>query len=143
MVASASFRFFQKFPVVTLSGEDTVKKSSQEAKSITQQILAKYISFFILFRIISFYKILECELCSYRVRTCKRDLKKIHQIITLLIWLLLFILGIEVGSNEQIIKGLHTIGLEAVILTLGGTLGSVIAAWALWRALYNKKGGRV
>ena len=79
-------------------------------------------------------------LLGYLLR--KRDLKKIHQIITLLIWLLLFILGIEVGSNEQIIKGLHTIGLEAVILTLGGTLGSIIAAWALWRALYNKKGGR-
>ncbi len=72
----------------------------------------------------------------------KRDLKNIHQIITLLFWLLLFFLGIEVGSNEQIIKGLHTIGLEAVILTLGGTLGSVIAAWALWRALYKRKGGR-
>ena len=76
-------------------------------------------------------------LLGYLLR--KRDLKKIHQIITLLIWLLLFILGIEVGSNEQIIKGLHTIGLEAVILTLGGTLGSVIAAWALWRALYEKE----
>lgn len=79
-------------------------------------------------------------LLGYLLR--KRDLKKIHQIITLLIWLLLFILGIEVGSNEQIIKGLHTIGLEAVILTLGWTLGSVIAAWALWRALYKRKGGR-
>ena len=79
-------------------------------------------------------------LLGYLLR--KRDLKKIHQIITLLIWLLLFILGIEVGSNEQIIKGLHTIGLEAVILTLGGTLGSVIAAWALWRAMYKRKGGR-
>ena len=53
---------------------------------------------------------------------------------------LLFILGIEVGGNEQIIKGLHTIGIEAVILTLGSTLGSVIAAWALWKALYRKKG---
>ena len=79
-------------------------------------------------------------LLGYLLR--KRDLKKIHQIITLLIWLLLFILGIEVGSNEQIIKGLHTIGLEAVILTLGGTLGSVIAACALWRALYKRKGGK-
>ena len=79
-------------------------------------------------------------LLGYLLR--RRDLKKIHQIITLLIWLLLFILGIEVGSNEQIIKGLHTIGLEAVILTLGGTLGSVITAWALWRVLYKKKGDR-
>lgn len=79
-------------------------------------------------------------LVGYLLRN--RNLKKIHQIITLLIWLLLFILGVEVGSNEQIIKGLHTIGLEAVILTLGGTLGSVIAAWALWRALYKRKGGQ-
>ena len=69
-------------------------------------------------------------------------LKEGHPIITLLIWLLLFILGIEVGSNEEIIRGLHTIGYEAVVLTLGGTLGSVIAAWALWRALYKRKGGR-
>lgn len=72
----------------------------------------------------------------------KQNLTKIHQIITVLIWLLLFILGVEVGSNEQIIKGLYTIGLEAVILTLGGVLGSVIAAWALWRFLYQRKGGQ-
>lgn len=71
----------------------------------------------------------------------KRNLKKIHKAITVLIWLLLFILGVEVGGNEAIIRGLHTIGLEAVILTLGGTLGSVVAAWALWRALYKQKGG--
>lgn len=79
-------------------------------------------------------------LLGYLLR--KRDLKKVHPIITLLIWLLLFILGIEVGSNEEIIRGLHTIGYEAVVLTLGGTLGSVIAAWALWRTLYKRKGGR-
>lgn len=79
-------------------------------------------------------------LLGYLLR--RRDLRKIHRIITVLIWLLLFILGIEVGSNEQIIKGLHTIGIEAVILTIGGTSGSVIAAWALWKALYRKKGGR-
>lgn len=78
-------------------------------------------------------------LLGYLLR--KRDLRKIHQVITVLIWLLLFILGIEVGGNEQIIKGLHTIGLEAIILTLGGTLGNVVAAWALWKVLYKKKGG--
>lgn len=72
----------------------------------------------------------------------KRDLSKIHKFITVLIWSLLFILGIEVGGNERIIEGLHAMGLEAVILTTGGTLGSVIAAWGLWRVLYRKKGGQ-
>lgn len=78
-------------------------------------------------------------LLGYLLR--KRDLHGIHTLITVLIWVLLFILGIEVGGNEQIIKGLHTIGLEAIVLTVGGTLGSVVAAWALWRALYKKEGG--
>ena len=68
----------------------------------------------------------------------KRSFKKIHPIITGLIWLLLFILGVEVGGNERIIKGLYSIGYEAIVLTLGGTLGSVIAAWALWRVLYKR-----
>ena len=79
-------------------------------------------------------------LLGYLLR--KRSLRKIHKVITVIIWLLLFTLGIEVGGNEQIIKGLHTLGLEALILTIGGTLGSVIAAWALWKALYKRKGGQ-
>ena len=41
-----------------------------------------------------------------------KRLSWIHKIITLLIWVLLFLLGIDVGGNEAIIKGLHTLGLE-------------------------------
>ena len=70
----------------------------------------------------------------------KRQLSVISKAITSLIWMLLFLLSIEVGSNEQIIKGIHTLGLEAFVLTIGGLLGSVIAAWVLWKILY-KKGG--
>ena len=76
-------------------------------------------------------------LAGYLLR--KRNLARIQSVITGLIWLLLFLLGVEVGSNEAIIRGLHTIGLEAVVLTIGGTLGSVLAAWALWRMLGGKK----
>lgn len=71
----------------------------------------------------------------------KHNLKGIHRLIILFIWLLLFILGIEVGSNKQIIQGLHTIGLEAMTIAIGGTAGSVIAAWILWKTLYGRKGG--
>ena len=55
-------------------------------------------------------------LLGYLLRS--KRLSWIHRIITLLIWILLFLLGIDVGGNESIIKGLHTLGLEAIIITL-------------------------
>lgn len=79
-------------------------------------------------------------LIGYLLRNQK--LSWIHQIITLLIWLLLFLLGIDVGGNESIIKGLHTIGLEAAIITLAAVIGSVLAAWGLWYLLYIRPNQR-
>lgn len=61
----------------------------------------------------------------------------ISKVITLLIWLLLFLLGIDVGGNESIISGLHTIGLEALIITIAALLGSVIGARLLWSWIYS------
>lgn len=78
---------------------------------------------------------------GYLLRNQK--LSRIHQGITLLIWLLLFLLGIDVGGNETIIKGLHTIGIEAAIITLAAVIGSVLAAWGLWYLLYIRPNGTI
>ena len=61
-----------------------------------------------------------------------KRLSWIHKIITLLIWVLLFLLGIDVGGNEAIIKGLHTLGLEALIITLAAVTGSILCAYLLY-----------
>lgn len=65
-----------------------------------------------------------------------KKLSWIHRIITLLIWLLLFLLGIDVGGNQAIIGGLHAIGLEAMVITLAAVIGSTLAAWGLWYLIY-------
>lgn len=76
-------------------------------------------------------------LTGYLLR--KQNLSWIHKLITLLVWVLLFLLGTEVGGNEAIIAGLFTIGVEALIITLGAVIGSVLAAWGLWNFILNKK----
>ena len=63
---------------------------------------------------------------------------RLGRVITALIWMLLFLLGLEVGSNERIVSGLATLGLEALLITLAGTLGSVMAAWGLWRYTHRE-----
>lgn len=62
-----------------------------------------------------------------------RPLSRLSQTVTLLVWLLLFFLGIEVGINPRILSSLHTLGLQALWITLGAVLGSSFCAWLLWR----------
>ena len=68
-----------------------------------------------------------------------QSLPWINKAITALIWLLLFLLGIEVGHNEQIIRSLPTLGLEAFSIAIVCVLGSSLAAWALWKNTHGRK----
>ena len=69
----------------------------------------------------------------------QKSLSWIGKAITFLIWLLLFLLGIEVGHNEQIIRSLPTLGLEAFTIAIVCVLGSCITAWALWKYTHGRK----
>ena len=67
---------------------------------------------------------------------------KIHFIqgfIITLIWLLLFLLGLEIGSNKDLVSQFGKLGLEAFILATAGTLGSVFFAKLLWNFIQKKQ----
>ena len=69
----------------------------------------------------------------------QQSIPGIGKVITSLIWLLLFLLGIEVGHNEQIIRSLLTLGVEAFAIATVCVLGSCSAAWGLWRYVNRRK----
>ena len=69
----------------------------------------------------------------------RQSLPWINKAITALIWLLLFLLGIEVGQNERIIRSLPTLGVEAFVIAIVCVLGSCVAAWGLWRYVNGRK----
>ena len=71
----------------------------------------------------------------------KHKLRVIPHAVTVLIWLLLFLLGVEVGTNPQVIAGITSLGLEALWLSLAGLAGTLLFSWALWRWMSRKKGG--
>lgn len=71
-----------------------------------------------------------------------RNLRHLGKVISVLIWLLLFLLGVEVGGDERIVKGIASLGAEAVIISLAGVLGSVILALALWKFSSSKTDNR-
>ena len=71
----------------------------------------------------------------------KTSLPFLSNVTTWLIWILLFILGIEVGGNRRIMEGLYTLGVEALIVALLCVLGSCFASWVLWKILYRNEIG--
>ena len=72
----------------------------------------------------------------------KRRLRVVPHAVTVLIWLLLFFLGVEVGENPQVVGGIRDLGLEALWLAMAGIAGTVLFSWALWKWVCRKKGGK-
>jgi uncharacterized membrane protein YbjE (DUF340 family) len=53
------------------------------------------------------------------------------------IYILLFLLGISVGSNQTIVHNLEKIGLQALIITIGAVSGSILALWFVFRYFFQ------
>lgn len=70
-------------------------------------------------------------LVGYLLRSKK--IRFIQGLIIALIWVLLFLLGLEIGSNKNVIAQFGKLGLEAFLIATAGTLGSVVLAKLLWK----------
>lgn len=58
----------------------------------------------------------------------KRKLKWVPSLLTGSIWVLLFLLGLEIGANPMVMEHLQTIGWLAAVLAAVAVLGSVLMA---------------
>lgn len=65
-------------------------------------------------------------------------LQKVGVSISYTIYLLLFLLGISVGANKEIVDNLTNLGGQALLLALVGTMGSLLAAWGVYHLFFKK-----
>ena len=66
-------------------------------------------------------------------------LQQIGKPISYTILLLLFLLGISVGANKDIVENLTTLGGQAFLLALAGTVGSMLAAWVVYHYFFQER----
>ena len=57
----------------------------------------------------------------------------VSRAITFLIWLLLFLLGIEIGADPRVVGSLGSLGVEAVLLAVFAVLGCAVLCRLLFR----------
>lgn len=76
-------------------------------------------------------------LLGYRFR--EREWKNLQAWISGAIFLLLFLLGITVGANGDIMDNLESIGLEAFVITSAAVAGSVFSAWIVYKFFFHER----
>ncbi|WP_196016312.1 lysine exporter LysO family protein [Alistipes senegalensis] len=67
-----------------------------------------------------------------------RCLAFVPRLITVIIWALLFLLGVEVGSDPAVVGSLATLGGAALAIFALSVAGSIFAAWLLWRRIRGR-----
>lgn len=70
-----------------------------------------------------------------------RNCGRVSRITAALIWILLFLLGVEIGGDRKLISSLPMLGLDALAIAALSLSGSCLFAWILWRYL-KSAGGR-
>ena len=68
----------------------------------------------------------------------KLFLKITSQLTNWAIYLLLFLLGLSVGINKEILSNFDKIGLQSIIITLFAVTGSVLVSWLTYILFFKK-----
>lgn len=76
-------------------------------------------------------------LIGHFLRNGKR-VEKIEKSTSITIFVLLFVLGLSVGSNNVIIDNLGRFGWQAAVIAILGMGGSIIAARIVFQLFFNK-----
>ncbi len=79
-------------------------------------------------------------LFGYLLRRKKKVLLIVERLTVWSIFLLLFFMGLSIGRDPVIIQSLPSLGLTALLITIGGIAGSILLAGLMWKLFFRKKG---
>lgn len=74
---------------------------------------------------------------GYFIREKKKILKHLDKVTFWSVLALLFLLGFSVGRNPVIIKNLHNLGLQALILSVAAVIGSAVVSMVVYRLFFK------
>lgn len=72
------------------------------------------------------------------IRRWIKSTKQVERLVTIAIWLLLFILGAGVGANKLVMCNLHTLGVWALIIAIGSIAGSIAVVAVVQHYFFKK-----
>lgn len=78
-------------------------------------------------------------LAGFLMRKHKKLISFTEKLVMWAIYLLLFLLGVAIGVNDQILERFADLGLLALAITLGGVAGSIFMGWVVFSVFFIEK----
>jgi len=78
-------------------------------------------------------------LAGYLLRKHKKLISLSEKLVMWAIYLLLFLLGVAIGLNDQILERFADLGLLAMAVTIGGVAGSIFMGWIVFSVFFIEK----
>lgn len=88
---------------------------------------------------------LSAGICAGFIFRRSRFLRHTGTAVSAVICLMLFFMGVKIGADENILKNLSGLGLQALLFAIAGIAGSVLAAALLYKTVFkadNDRGGK-
>lgn len=60
-----------------------------------------------------------------------------EKLITYAIYLLLFMMGLSIGSKNQLVESLSSLGVLALVLSVGAVAGSVLTGFVIFKLFFK------
>lgn len=71
------------------------------------------------------------------IRHKQKIIKRVNVLVTWSIFALLFLLGIAVGLNDELVKNLDSLGVHALVVTIASVLGSIMLSWVVFHFFFR------
>ncbi|MFN2394766.1 MAG: LysO family transporter [Bacteroidales bacterium] len=81
-------------------------------------------------------------LAGFLLRKHKKIISFSEKLVMSAIYLLLFLLGVAIGVNDEIIERFAEMGWLAFLITLGGIGGSIFMGWLVFSLFLKPKTGQ-
>ena len=78
-------------------------------------------------------------LAGFLLRKRKKLISLSEKLVMWAIYLLLFLLGVAIGVNDQILERFADLGLLALVITFGGVAGSIFMGWLVFSVFFTGK----
>lgn len=66
-------------------------------------------------------------------------LHQVEKTVSYTVLLMLFVFGISIGSNDELVSNLDKFGYQAAFLAVLGTMGSLVGGYLAYRFLFKKE----